>query len=65
MRNLNFTILLGLARTICIRCIYGIFGREITKYTAIYGAHIRFSPTVIIMQKQSRHNESVSDRMRF
>jgi len=32
----------GLARTIYIyiyiRCIYGIFGREIIKYTAIYGA---------------------------
>jgi len=27
----------GLARTIYIRCIYGIFGREITKYTVIYG----------------------------
>jgi tRNA splicing endonuclease len=25
----------GLARTIYIRCIYGIFGREITKYTVI------------------------------
>jgi hypothetical protein len=26
----------GLARTIYIRCIYDIFGREITKYTVIY-----------------------------
>jgi len=26
---------LGLARTIYIRCIYGIFDREITKYTVI------------------------------
>jgi len=31
-----------LARTIYIRFIYGIFGREITKYTAIYGIYIRF-----------------------
>jgi hypothetical protein len=31
---------LGLARTIFIRCIYGIQGREITKYTVIYGAYI-------------------------
>ena len=28
-----------------IWCIYGIFGREITKYTVIYGVHIRFWPT--------------------
>jgi len=27
--------LLGLARTKYIRCVYGIFGREITKYTVI------------------------------
>jgi len=44
----------GLARTmyiyiyIYIRCIYGIFGREITVYTVIYGAYIRFWPTVDI-----------------
>jgi hypothetical protein len=35
---------LGLARTIYIRCIYGIFGREITRYTVIYGVYIRFWP---------------------
>ena len=28
---------LVLARTIYVRCIYGTFGREITKYTVIYG----------------------------
>jgi len=28
--------------------IYGIFGRETTKYTVIYGAYIRFWPTLII-----------------
>ena len=31
---------LGLARTIYIRCIYGIFCREITEYTVIYGVYI-------------------------
>jgi hypothetical protein len=29
-----------------IRCIYSIFGRELTKYTVIYGAYIRFWPTL-------------------
>ena len=38
----------GLARTIYIRCTYGIFGREITKYTVIYGAYLRFWPTLVI-----------------
>jgi hypothetical protein len=37
-----------LARTIYIRCKYGIFGREITKYTVIYGVYIRFWPTLNI-----------------
>jgi hypothetical protein len=32
---------LGLARTIYIRYIYSISGREITKYTVTYGVHIR------------------------
>ena len=31
---------------IYIRCIYGIFGWEITKYTIIYGVYIRFWPTL-------------------
>ena len=39
---------IGLARTIYIRCVYGIFGREITKYTVKYGVHIRFWPTLCI-----------------
>ena len=38
----------GLARTIYIRCIYGIFGREIIKYTVIYGVYIQFWPTLVI-----------------
>jgi hypothetical protein len=31
-----------------MRCINGIFGREVTKYTAIYGVYMRFWPTLII-----------------
>jgi hypothetical protein len=27
---------------IYIRCIYGIFGREVTKYSVIYVVYIRF-----------------------
>jgi hypothetical protein len=38
----------GLARTIYIRCIYGNFGREITKYTVKYGVYIRFWPTLMM-----------------
>jgi hypothetical protein len=40
---------LGLARTIYIRFVYGIFGRKITKYTFIYSAFIRFRPTLIML----------------
>jgi len=39
--------LVGLARTTYIWCIYGIFGRKVTKYTVIYGAYIRFWPTIV------------------
>jgi hypothetical protein len=35
-----YTTCVGLARTIYIRCIYGILGREIIKYTVIYGIYI-------------------------
>ena len=28
------------------RCVYGTFGREITKYMVVYGAYIRFWPTL-------------------
>jgi hypothetical protein len=41
-------IYIGLVRTIYIRCIYGILGREITKYTVIYSVYIRFWPTLHI-----------------
>jgi hypothetical protein len=36
----------GLSRTIYIRCTYGIFGREITKYMVIYGVFVRLWPTL-------------------
>ena len=36
----------GLARTIYIRFTYGIFGREITRYTVIYSAYIQFWQTL-------------------
>ena len=39
---------LGLARAIYIRCMYGAFGRKINKFTVIYGAYIRFWPTLVI-----------------
>ena len=39
---------LGLARTIYIRCIYGIFSRRFFKYTVIYGVYIRFWPTLLV-----------------
>jgi hypothetical protein len=35
--------------TVYIRCIYGIFGREITIHTVIYGAYIRFWPTLAML----------------
>jgi len=39
---------IGLARTIYIRCTYGIFGLEITKYTEYIYVYIRFWPTLQI-----------------
>jgi len=48
--NGHFSCLLclELARTIYTRCIYGIFGRETTSYTVMYGAYIRFWPTLLM-----------------
>jgi len=37
---------------IYIRFIYGIFGRESTKYTVIYGVYIRFWPTLHMFSSQ-------------
>jgi hypothetical protein len=47
-----YSLYLGLARTIYIygAYIYGIFSREIAKYTVIYGSYIRFWPTLPIPQ---------------
>jgi len=45
---------------IYIRCIYGKFGREITKYTFIYGAYIRFWPTLHV-HPQTHLASNVSD----
>jgi len=42
--NPVFHIWLGLVRIINKSCIYGIIGREITKYAGIYGVYIRFWP---------------------
>jgi hypothetical protein len=53
-RGAGDQIPLGLARTIYIRCIHGIFGREITEYTVIYGAYIRFWPTLNIIRGLSQ-----------
>jgi len=39
-------ICVGLARTVYIRCIHGIFRREIAKYTVIYGVCIRIWPSL-------------------
>ena len=40
--------------------IYDIFGREITKYTVIYGVYIRFWPTLIIVLERARLVNRVS-----
>jgi len=34
--------------TVCIRCVYGVFGREFTIYTVIYGVYLRFWPTLLV-----------------
>jgi hypothetical protein len=50
--NTEGSVFVELARTISIRYIYGIFGRETTIYTVIYGVYIRFWPTLRICQVQ-------------
>ena len=47
LKEINAYVFLGLARTIYIRCMYSIFGREITKYMVIYGVYIWFWPTLV------------------
>ena len=53
----------GLARTIYIRCIYGTFGREITKYTVIYGVYIRFWPTLCMCTRLRQMHSTISRRV--
>ena len=48
IRTYTVYVHVGLARTIYIWCVYGFFGREITRYTVIYGVYIRFWPTLCI-----------------
>ena len=36
---------------IYIRCIHGVFGRETTKHTVIYGAYIRLWPDLEMESK--------------
>ena len=43
-----FCVFIGLAITIYMRCVYGVFGREITKSTAVYGVYIQFWPTLCV-----------------
>jgi hypothetical protein len=43
----SYGLWVGLARTIYI-CVYGVFGREITKYKVIYGVNKRFWPTIVM-----------------
>jgi len=38
----------GLARTIHLRCIYGIFGREFIEYKVMYSVYVQFWPTLIM-----------------
>jgi len=45
----QWDVCLGLARTLHIRCMYGIFGREMTKFTVIYGVCIWFRPTLRVL----------------
>ena len=45
--QLEHTCRVGQSHTY-IRCIYGIFDREITKHTVIYGVYIQFWPTLHI-----------------
>jgi len=40
-----------IGQTIYIRCIYGIFGSGISKYTVNYGAYIRFWSTLLLWQE--------------
>jgi hypothetical protein len=43
----------GLTRAIYIWCIYGVSGREITKYSVIHGVCLRFRATLCMMRPDS------------
>jgi len=45
-RFLFNTVCVGLVINTYIRCIYDMFGREITKDTVMYGVYMRFWPTL-------------------
>ena len=45
-----------------IRCTYGIFSREITVHTVIYGAYIRFWPTLFISEYAQTHRDICAHR---
>jgi hypothetical protein len=55
----------GLARTVYIRYKYNSFGREITKYTVIYGVYIRFWPTLGSTQSNTQHFTHLADKRGF
>ena len=40
--------------------MYGVFGREITKLTVIYGVHIRFWPTLHMIELQAEQSNGQS-----
>jgi hypothetical protein len=42
-------VLIRLAKTIYILCIYGIFGRNLHKYMAVYGVYVWFWPTLRVL----------------
>jgi len=48
-------LLAGLARTMYVRCIYGILGKKIAICTVIYGVYIRFWPTLLIGRESFRY----------
>ena len=52
--QLSYNKELELARTIYMSCIYGSFGRDITKHTVIYGVYIRLWLTLQVMKRAAQ-----------
>jgi len=50
----------GQAITLNIQCIYGNIGRDITKYTVIYGVYIWFWPNLQSWPHERKNKGSVS-----